>query len=446
MYYGKKPKLPSWYGLRFEPYRVRVKAKYKTDIGKPGFRKCGVLVKPLQRSVFRTDAGELMDFQADAVIKLAAMRQSEGIKGGILNFATGSGKTPTSLVFAQQFKWNVLYMCPQEIVDHVKSEIDKHFKSLKLRVCVVTSSSTPGATPSDIVILGYYTALRLKDRTLKILENRQFTTLILDEIQHSISPKMKVILETGLGAQFVLGLTAMENVIRKKPILQVARVTLSKQCIVYDNAPKFKWTTRYLEMSEKARAFYRTIVQKCELPETSKREQNKLVNDAWKMFSLEKIQPCLDAIQEIPPFCKTMIVARFPETVFSVTERILRYYALEGKHEPIKRKFLTLSKNIPERKPQLNQFENDPMCNILFATLTQVHEGHNFGFVDCMICVDEPYKIQEKKQLAGILRRIGQAPKFVNPQEILGLVVKGGSDEKLFNSNNPEAFFAKHGL
>jgi len=171
----------------------------------------------------RTQACSLFRFQQRGIRWLQRLRKHKKATGGIENLDVGFGKTVISLFHAKQFGWNVLYICPTNVVLHVQREILKHFGT---GVSVLVADKWPLLSflqkPTNVVIMSFYTVARL-DPNYVLANNWRFKTCIVDEVQDAeTKPKVKSAIAQLFQADFFLGLTAAEKV-TLTPICQMLR-------------------------------------------------------------------------------------------------------------------------------------------------------------------------------------------------------------------------------
>ncbi len=390
-----------WYWCRFLPYIVRNK--------------------------MRTKCVTFFRFQKRCIDWLKRRRISNKTNGAIANLDVGFGKTAIGLYHGRQFGWNVLYLCPTNVVTHVSREILKHFGP-KIRVQV--AESWPSFTETScfhVTIMSFYAISRL-DHDVVQKNNHWFKTCIVDEVQDAeTKPGVKRFVKELVQADFFIGLTAAEK-ITLGPICELLHAPSSyKNIFTFRQPPHFNVQQIYFTMSPSICSQYKAIEQSVVSGKETGLRKHQRLKDAWELLSLDKVQYVIEYLNKIPPHYKVVIVSNYVATLRALSLKLpkSRYMLLDTKLQGQDRRQLMLDK-----------FEkSDIQCTFLLASMEIVYLGINLGFADVLAKMDTCYAADSNVQLNGRFRRSGQSPQNVRVQHIVEFITKDTCDEKLFRSN-----------
>ena len=387
------------------------------------------------RHGFYTKACRLFGFQKRGIKWIVNQRKlsitRKDFNGVLVNVDWGLGKTIMSLIPAAKWHWNVLYLCPPDVISHVQNEIKKHF-GLHIRTFVATSWDALWwqALHVQIVIMSYHTVARIKPEEMRQKPHR-FTTCIIDEIQSGAQKAgVKNIVSHSIHADFFIGLTACQ-----KPELSLLipfiRAKSYKQVYTFRQPPTFVHETLLLDMSSQAMTEYNKIKQQVLGHEgkISGLMGHKLMQKSIALVSLDKVPHLVKLLEEkVPSHFKVFVVSNFCETLD----------ALRNASTVIRQRSILLNAKVrghDARQKCIDLFQSNVNNTFLLANLSLVNCGINLGFVDILVIVDPPFHPTEKLELQGRLRRCGQRPKNLPLQYVMDLVTKNTSDFKLFLTN-----------
>jgi len=388
--------------------------------------------KPYDVRRMRTQACSLFRFQQRCVLWLAKIRKQKKSNGAIENLDVGFGKTVISFYHAQQFGWNVLFLCPTNITSHAYREIRKHFGNA-VTVSIANGWPCCFERPADIVIMSFYTISRLNENDV-LFNNWRFKTCIIDEVQDAeTKPGVKNAITKLIQADFFIGLTAGEKV-TLAPICELLHARPDYRSIfTFRQPPVFNIQQVYLTMSSPhIIAQYEALKQNVILSKDTGLRKHQKLKDTWALLSLDKVTSAMEWLNKIPSHYKVVIVSNYVPTLRALAEKIpkTRYMLLDTKIQGQER-----------RQQILDQFEKSPVtCTFLLASMEIIFLGINLGFADVLVKMDISYEADANLQLNGRFRRSGQSPRNVKVQHIVEFITKDTSDEKLFCSNQ----IAKH--
>ncbi len=375
-----------------------------------------------RHSIF-TKACRLFSYQQRYIAWLNNLRKKVKNKGGIINCDVGLGKTAIVLMHGKQFKWNMLYICPTNVVNHIAREIEKHCVNVSFKI---ETQWPTFINPVDIVIMSYYTVSRL-DLQIVNASNWIFNTCVIDEVQEAENKLgVKNVLLNSIQARFFVGLTAAEKIV-VLPLCKLVHAKSTFKCVrTFRQPPLFDYERFYLALPAHVLATYEDMKQRIiNSSGSTGLQKHHLLKETWKMLSLQKIPAVVHFISTIPKGFKTVIVSNYGTSLRSLSKKLTKtsYLLLDTKTQgQAKREFI------------LDEFQRGT-TSYLLASIDIIYLGLNLGFVDVMIKMDVSYAADTLSQLLGRLRRSGQKPTNLKIQKVVDFIIENTCDEKLFDSN-----------
>ncbi len=388
-----------------------------------------------RRNGVSTDACRLFGFQVRVLVRLAKIRRRRRTRGAILNLDVGLGKTAIVLKHVEQFGWNALYVCPNNVLEHIANELQKHFSNIFVEVASKWPSTMYFRFPA-LVLMPFNVAAAVKPEHVEMSPWR-FNTCVVDEI-HDAEHKdgVRKFISTMVEADFFVGLTAAART-TMNPLLKMIGATMSyKNVLTFRQPPNFDRQQVMIDLPEEARQKFQ--VAKTEAVKSAKVkaelklkqrgfDNTRSLQNLLQMLSPHKIPMVLHYMSQLPVHFKTLVVSPYFDTLTKIAAAVPKdRFMLLGTHV----------KDFIQRADMIRQFQHSsPTCSFFLADSDIVCVGVDFGFCDVLFCVDRIYNAHKNVQLYGRLRRSGQAPTNVRTQIVVEFIVRDTSDENLFVSN-----------
>ncbi len=326
-------------------------------------------------------------------------------KAVIIPSGTGTGKTLIAHTHCEQYNGNALWICPQNLIEHHKNEITKHFsKEIK-----------------NIKFIGFFDFVRL-DANDPIIKHK-YNTIVLDEI-HLIKKNTKFAkLLYYLRYDFLIGLSAsiggfifddlnvFQNLDIKTDIFNCITTKFKKL--------EIKQIKLQLNPNE-IKIYNQTIDSISHLKSTSAK-----LNHLREWLSNHRIDLVLNFLQSYNhDNIKIVLFSDFNSTLLTLS------FLLPPKT------FIRIDPSISlkKRNQALKNFETNPNLKYLLYNRKLGGTGIDLGFVAIEVLLEPTYHQDETDQVAGRLQRLGQSPINSNEQFIYEFQYENSCEGKIANS------------
>lgn len=303
-------------------------------------------------------------------------------KAIIVPSPTGTGKTLIAFVFCQEYKWNSLWICPNNVIDHHKNELLKHFYPSKKSIKIIGFSE--------------FARLNLHDSIFK----HKYTTLVLDEI-HLIKKNTKVSeLLLFLKYDFAIGLSA--SVIDCGFQFQDLHPfrNILKEDIYTNNSTRFKKIdiqTIKLQLNQNELKLYQMQIESLK----ELKSVNAKLNHIREWLSNQRIDIVMNFIETIKKKSSKIVF-------FSDFNSLLLNLSLGLEQGTFVR--IDSSISLKKRDAALKRFETNSKLKYLLYSRKLGGVGIDIGFVSVLVLLEPAYNQDQTDQLTGRIQRLGQNP------------------------------------
>jgi len=347
----------------------------------------------------------LFPFQKQCCQWTNTQRQNTSVVVWDIKF--GLGKTLMGLYHCWQYGWNALFLCPDNVLDHIVKQIQLHFRN---RVIINLDADTT-LCPKGITVVSYSCFSRLNPKT-SVLFSHIFTTCIVDEV-HMIPTKRKLLFHLAkITSGFWIGLS---GTLKEKDLFLIPHfqcMDMTKHIYHHESKPKNQQEPEVqqitLTLPQHVKDEYNA---ECDKEQTA----TKTMEILRKLISQTKIDTIVAKCLEFPNNYKLVIFSEFKETLLLLSLKL-----------PMKT-FLKIDASITKktRSKQLDLFEKDSSFRFLLCSRSAMGVGIDLGFVDVMIIMEPTFYGVDNKQMMGRSTRLGQHPKHRTNTLILQYVYAG---------------------
>ena len=362
----------------------------------------------------------LFRFQQRAVRWVYERRSNQSNRGCVLNIDYGLGKTLISLSHAASSNWQTLYLCPPNIIQHVRDEIEKHFGK------TVSFLEAKHWDPFefvkfDLILMSFYVLARLPEDALTE-HPFVFQTCIIDEMEDAVHKATVFhMLQTNCIANYYVGLTGANRV--TEPMLSLVRSQNILDVFTFRQATSFGRQTQFITLPTDFVEPYHAL--QTEIANLHGLKANKVLVNARTLVSRAKIATVLSLLSQLRGH-KTLVVSEFSSSLTEIGRELQRYQQSHICY--IAQKLRTQQK----RNDAIHVFECNATVNIMLADLDLMCFGLDLGFVDVMLVMDLPMELLKYRQLQGRLRRLGQHAATLPWQHVVEIVMKDSCDFVLY--------------